>query len=349
MPTTAITRENKFLTTTLQGLVKEETDALHIQSSWFEAAEKKFGKGKPVWDGGDILIEPITVAEHSQMTPFVTGYEPVNLSVTDTEVPIQWLWFSGVMPIVISKTEEMQNSGPNALVKIVDRRAKNVMAGFKRKFVKQTLIGGISGFSLLNTLNGVDSTSGFLEENAVGSQTNSIGGFSKSTYATLPGGNNQAYDCLNSFNTYGLASLAYINTKIQPRRPEGGKHTAWLFSEAFNQNVKRSVQAYERFVGGGGEKVDPGKMYSLWDGVPCYTEVYMPNAGTTTTATPISAYALSMEHCKTMWHPEGFFKVDEFVDGRPTQAIRAALVWVMCQNTINHFGSQGVIVKGDTF
>ena len=70
-------------------------------------------------------------------------------------------------------------------------------------------------------MNGTDDTDGFLEEDAVGAQDNSIGGISKATYAPAPGWNNQIFDGAASFNSNGLAGLYDLMVEIEAVSPEG--------------------------------------------------------------------------------------------------------------------------------
>lgn len=349
MPTTTVTVSNQYLSTTLYELLKTDVDQLHRRVSWFDASKAKFGgEGKPQWDGGPVLLEPWAIDEHSTPTTLSTGYETINLDVTTVDIVAQWTWFSAVMPIVISGTEERINNGKKAVASILEHREKAVMGGFRRKFVQQTFAGNVASFSGLATLNGIDSNTGFLEEVAVGGQTNTVGGIVKTTYAALPGCQNQVYNGNNSFNTNGLAALIHVNQRIQARHPGDQKPDAWFFSEAFSENQKRALMAYERYVDGANGK-DPGLRYAVWDGVPCYTETYLPNNGANTTTYKVSAYAVSLDYLRTFWHPDGFFQMTEFKSCQPQQDVRAALVLCMCQNVIGHCGSQGLIYNADTF
>lgn len=349
MPTTTITVSNQYLSTTLHQLLKEGVDQLFRRTSWFDASKRKFGgEGKPTWDGGAVLLEPWMIDEHSIPTVLTTGYEPINLVVTAVDVVAQWTPFSAIMPIVISGTEDLINSGKVAISSILERRKSAVLGGFQRRFVRQLFAGDVSGFSALGTLNGVDYATGYLEEDTVGSQTNTVGGLSKSTYAALPGCQNQRYDAAGSFNSNGLAALIACDTRIRSRHPMGAGADAWFFSESFAENQKHALQAYERYAKVD-DNTDPGRIYALWNGVPTYVETFLPRAGANTAANPISAVGVSMDYLRTMWHPQGFFKMSDFMGPTPTQDIRAAHVRVMCQNVIAHLGSQALIVDADNW
>ncbi|MFH1569062.1 MAG: hypothetical protein ABIL09_13785 [Gemmatimonadota bacterium] len=348
MATTTITYNNEVLTTTLIALAKEATDQMHRKLSLLDALKRKFGEGKPVWEGGEPLVEPWIIDDHSDPTVLTTGYEPINLAVREVQVASSFNWFDCVIPIVISGHEERINSGPGAIASILDRRKRAAINGSYRRFVRQTFMGDVAGFGNLNTWNGVDYTTGFLEEDTVGSQTNLIGGLNRATYAALPGCQNQRYDGAASYNANGLAAQGDINVRIMAYHPDNAKPDAWFLSLAAMGNQKRALQAYERYVGGA-EGQDPGVLYTVWDGVPQYVETYMPSAGTVTTADPISAYAASLDYMHPKWHPEGFFNVGEFMDCKPNSDVRAALINLMCQNIMTNAGSQGVIIDINNF
>lgn len=351
MGTTAITRNDKYWSNQLYTLMVDSVDQLHQSVHLLDAQKKKFGgEGKPSELYGDLIVMPWMIGEHSVPTVLANGFETINLTTTSVEVPGQATPFMVVMPVVISGRDELLNAGPGAKGKILEKNQRAVMNAFRRNYVKQTFSGNVPGWGSLNTWNGVDNTTtGFLELGAVGAQTNTVCGLNKGSYLTFPGTQNQRYDCAGAFNLNGIAGMIHINNRIRARHPEGQGPDAWFMSMAFAENEKRALMAYERYAGGpkGG---DPGLMYAMWDGVPCYVESdYMPSTGTNTTADPISAYSVSLDYMHTLWHNEGFFNVSEFESCRPYQDVKAALVRCVLQNIIRQCGAQGIIFDGNTW
>ena len=349
MATTSLTLNNELLASTLYVLNKEETDLLFETTPLFDHQKKAHGgEGKPSYPGGSTIIEPLVVDEHSDATQLSTGYEAINLSVREVLKPAQFDWFEAVVPIVISGSEERKNRGPQAVLQILEARHAAAMGGFRRNFCQQIIAGNVASMSNLNTLNGVDYTGasgGFLEEDAVGSQANSVGGVSKSTYSSLVGWQNQRATASGSFNANGLAAFDDVNVEMRQYSPSGPPSVGLVSKSAF-KNLKRALRAYERYVN---EKtLDGGRMMLEWDGAPLEVEVNMPNAGTNTSANPISAYFLNLDHIKVAWHEQGFFEVGDFRE-QSGYDVRAAHILVMCQLTANHLGSSGIVYNADTF
>jgi len=351
MPTTTVSRENQYWINQALLVRDESVDQMHVGTPYFDMLKAKFGEGKPEEEGGDLLpLYPWTVGEHSSPTVLTTGWEPINLASTSVEVYSQFSWFEVVMPVVTSGKQNRYNSGKGQKAKILDKNMKAVINAFKRKFLQQTLSGNVTGWSGLLTWNGVDNTTnGFLEQDAIGSQTNSIGGLAKSTYATYRGVQNQRYDCAGSFNTNGVASLISVNTQIRVSHPENKGPDGWLCEPTFLDFLKRTLLPQEQYVNGANGQ-DPGKMYMVWDGAKMYAQAdYMPKTGTNTTADPISAYASSLDYMHTVWMKDRFFSVTDFYSLLPSQDAEAALVCVSCQNICNHCGSQGIVFDGNTW
>jgi hypothetical protein len=95
---------------------------------------------------------PLSIAEHSTITQLPTGYEPVSLAVKDVLQPAIYDWTDTTAPIIVTKKEELENSGEKAIVKIVEARMRSVMSMLRRELNKQVLTGGSSILTTLNTL-----------------------------------------------------------------------------------------------------------------------------------------------------------------------------------------------------
>jgi hypothetical protein len=288
--------------------------------------------------------------DHSQTTALETGYEEINLAVRDVFVPAEYRWAFATRPVAISSVEEFINQGQSAIIKILDGRTKQVAASMKRDWVKQMVQGGQVGWERWNTLNGVDpeaytSAEGFLEENAVTAQTNTVGGVSKATYSDRTGWQNQIVDGSNSFNANGLAALYDLGVETRAVSPSG-KINVWLASRPGFKNLKRALLAQERYI----DKVgDGGKLVEYWDGVMIDCEYNMPDSGTVTGTTPISFYALNMDDIHVMWDPQGYFNMTPFETVSGKFEVRSAKMRVNGQLIAKHLGSSGLAHSLDTF
>jgi hypothetical protein len=349
MPTTTLTIGNDVLSTTQYVLMKEWRDALHTSVGFLDAQTRIHGQGGPTQAGGSRIIQPFGVTRHSNATELITGYEHIDSSVQDFSKPASFEWAFTTEPVAISGVEEFINSGEAAILSILDGRTKDVANKMKQDFVRQVVKGDAASWTRWNTLNGVDFTgvanSAFLEENAVGAQTNIIGGLSKATYSSAPGLQNQVFNGANSFNANGLAGLYSLGTEARAVSPSG-PFDVWLVSRDCFNNLKRSLSAQERYLEGAG---DGGKLVEYWNGVRIDVEYYMPDDGAVTATTPISAYALNMQDIYCMWGPDGYFDMGDFMTISGEQDVRIAKMTCIGQLIAKHFGSSGLAHSLDTF
>ena len=349
MATTQLTIGNELLSTTMHIVMKEWRDGVHTSTAFLEAQARAHGEGKPVQAGGTRIVIPLGFGEHSKTTRMQTGYERIDLSVEDVFVPAVYDWAHVVRPIAISSEEELVNQGDAAILSILENRVKMTANALKREYVKQMVQGSVAGWDDWGTLNGVDSTSGFLEQDAVASQTNSVGGVAKSSYQDKTGWQNQVYDGAGSFNSNGLAGLYDMMVEINSVSPSGNPSVI-LASRSGFKNLKRALSASERYIDTA--KLDGGRVSQTWDGVPIDVEYYMPDGGTTTGTAgdnEISFYMLNMNDVHTLWDPKGYFDLGDFETVSGEYDVRAAKLRCRGQLIAKHLGSSGLAIGLDTF
>ena len=346
MPVTTLTLGNELLSTTMHILMKEWRENIYETTAFLDASERVHGAGQPSQSGGTRIICPLGFEEHSSTTRLQTGYERIDLSVEDVFKPAVYSWAHVVRPVAISSEEEMINQGDAAILSILENRVTMTANALKREYVKQMVQGGVAGWEDWGTLNGVDNATGFLEENAVGSQGNAVGGVNKSTYSSKTGWQNQMFDGAGSFNSNGLAGLYDLKVEIESVSPSGAPDVI-LASRAGFKNLKRSLQAHERYVDQ--SKIDGGRLVEYWDGVQINVERNMPNAGTTTTGDPISFYMLNLNDIHTLWDPKGYFDLSDFETVSGEYDVRAAKIRVRGQLIAKHLGSSGLAFDLETF
>lgn len=345
---------NEELSTTGYVLAKEIRDTLHRKVALLDAMKEKHGDGNPNRQGGNRLIFPVDVKEHALSgTGITTGYEEVVADVQETEVPIIYKWGEMLFPIVISEREEFENSGETAVINILANRIKNTMGKARRQFNEHAIAARADwrSDSGWRTLNGIDYTDGYLENRAIGSQTNSWGDSgSKATYATAPGTQNGYQDVAGSYNSNGLNAQYAVKTRMKTLSEDPNK-CCWLFSESAYNNYKNTVQASERYVDRAG---DAGMDAEMYGGNKLYIESYMPNAGTVTGVAgnndEASVYVIDPEDIFCLWDKEkGYFKQTDFRYKDGQHEIRIAMLRVRGQLISQGFGGSAVIVGADTF
>lgn len=348
MSVTLSVTDQEIATTALTYL-GEAADATYKKTALLNALKDHHGEGKPAEDGGDVIIKPVVVGEHSSITQHTTGFEPINMTFTDVAVAAQYTWGYWNMPIAISGFQAKKNNGSKKILDEVKMLSKAVMSAFMRYFNKQILKGDVTALSRLNTLNGVDYAAGFLEEGAAGSgQTNSVGGLSKTTYAAVPGWNNQAVDMAGSANANLMPGLDSLQVDCQA--VSTGERSIGIVSKSFIKNTKRVLRANERYIKE--QTLDGGRMRIEWDGTPLEFDPNMPNDGTVTGVAgnndEVSAYLLDLDALYVLWHTDGYFEMSDFMVQSGFD-VKAAFVTVMAQLIAEALGGSGVGIGGDTF
>jgi len=349
MASTRLDIGNELLSTTMHIVMKEWRDNIYTSTAFLEAQTRIHGEGGPTQAGGTRIVQPLGFGEHSNTTRLQTGYERIDLSVSDVFQPAVYDFAHVVRPIAISAEEEMTNSGDAAVLSILENRVTAVANALKREYVKHMVQGKVAGWDDWNTLNGIDVTDGFLEPSAAGggSQTASVGGVSKSTFSSKTGWNNQFFDGSDSFNSNGLAGLYDLMVEIDAVSAQG-KPNVILASRGGYKNLKRALQASERYMDE--KSLDGGKMSTTFQGVPIDVEYFMPNVtGETSATTEGSFYLLNMNDIYTLWDPKGYFDLSDFETVSGEYDVRAAKLRVRGQLIAKHLGSSGLAVNLDTF
>lgn len=328
---------NDLLSSTLFSIRDSEVDELYKKVAFLDGIRK--AGGVETEPGGIKIQRPLSIQEHSQITQLATGYEPVSLAVNDVLRPAIYDWNDFVAPIVVTKKEEMENSGEYAIVKIVESRMKSVMGMLRRELNKQILAGNSAVLTGMNTLNGnvgVGSVTGFLEHLAVGSQTNVVGGISKATFATTPGWQNQFVNGGGSLSMDELYNLYIAANSVAP----SGDVSHVIFKPSVLAQYRQLLFANERFVQT--DKLDGGRMALAFNGAIAEQDPEMTFASSV--AGTIGAYMLNYDGIKLVFHTDGDFEVSPFEHVSGTTA-RSAQLYVKAQLVADFLGGQGVLIN----
>jgi len=348
MATTTLTIGNELLSTTMHIVAKEWRDTLHESVAFLDASARVHGEGNPTQAGGTRIVVPIGTGEHSSTTRMQTGFERINLSVSDVFQPAVYSWGHVVRPVAISAEEEMINQGDAAVLSILESRVKMTANALKRDFVQQMVAGSVVGWEDWGSLNGADNNhgaaTGLLEEATLANQGNAVGAIAKTN--TTTGWVNQIFDGAGSFNANGLAGLYDLMVEINAISPSGPPNVI-LASRAGFKNLKRSLSAQERYVDQ--SSLDGGRMVQLWDGIQIDVEYNMPTGGTVTTGDPYSFYFLNLDDIHVLWDPAGYFDLSDFETVSGEYDVRAAKLRVRGQLIAKHLGSSGVAFDLETF
>ena len=331
---------NDLLSSTLYSIRDAEVDELYKKVAFLDGVKR--AKGIETESGGIKIQRPLSIQEHSSITQLATGYEPVSLAVNDVLRPAIYDWADFTSPIVVTRKEEMENSGEYAIVKIVEARMKSVMGMLRRELNKQILVGNSSVLTAVNTLNGnsagVGSATGFFEHIAPGSQTNVVGGVSKATYSTVAGWQNQFVNGGGSFSMDDLYNLYIAANNVAP----SGDISQLILSNKTMGSYRQALFGQERFLQT--DKLDGGRMSLAFNGAVAEAD---PTMGfSSSVAGLVDGYMLNFDGIKLIFHTEGNFAVSPFQHISGTTA-RAAQLYVKCQLVADHLGSCGVLINAN--
>jgi hypothetical protein len=330
---------NDLLSSTLYSIRDSEVDNLYKKVAFLDGVRR--AGGVETESGGIKIQRPLSIAEHSTITQLATGYEPVSLAVNDVLRPAIYEWADFTAPIVITKKEEMENSGEYAIVRILESRMKSVMGMLRRELNKQILRGDSTVLSAVNTLNGdvgIGSATGFLEHLSPAlpsAQSNVVGGISKATFQ-VPGWLNQFGNAAGSLAMTDLYNLYIAANSVAP----SGDVSHLIMSDSAFSQYRNLLFAQERFVQT--DKLDGGRMALAFNGAVAEQDPEMGFASSV--AGNCDAYMLNYDGIKLVFHTEGDFAVSPFEHISGTTA-RAAQLYVKVQLVADHLGGQGVLIN----
>jgi hypothetical protein len=356
MASTTRVLDSEILASTLHIAADEVDDALYEVSSVLDAMKK--ANGVPSFDGGSDFVGATDMVVHSTGTRLDNApYAVLNTSVKSTMRPPTWSIASGMMPIALSGEERRLNSGKNARISIWTQRTKNVkgaaMRAWEAKFLANILLDpALGGW---NTINGIDSTLGFFERAAVGSQTNVIGGLSKATYSAVPGWQNQSANISNAFGTNGLNAMQSLKVRAKNRSATGTAGMIWILSEQGQINLKRCVQPQEFYMDAKG--LDAGRPITLYAELPIESNTHMPvntaTGGSSTNTYPMTVLLLNTKDVKATWYKgdgeDGYFGIGDIDDVSGEQDVQIAKLLIRGQTKAGVLGSSGIGYAGETY
>ena len=336
-----------IISTTLQLLRDKLIDNSYLAHPLIRAVEQHGNLIKV--SGGLRIDQPVMFGSHSQISSLSSGFEPVNMAITDPFQTAQFEWANFTAPVVLSMVEKVANRGDLAVVNILENKLKNVLLSLKKEVSKQIIIGDSTVLGDIQTLNGMGvaggatDTTGWFEDATFGTQTNVVGGLSKGTFGgTDENWNNQ------QVTAGGALALSHIDSlfiECQQFHPGGAFPDILLMSPAMYaafQALQQSSVQYTTEANRAGMDAD---MVAMWRGARIYVE---PRLGFTnlTTGVPVSGYALSSDMFQLYADTDGFFNVSDMVPV-PGTATEASLIFNRMQLTTGSLASQGVILNAE--
>ncbi len=338
---TTIIADDELLTTTAFNRLD------HIRQMQFRV--QRFAQNmlehKGTIDGGERLIIPWDVQEHSETTQHVTGYEPVKMNFSPVMKPGNDGFFFAIRPVAWSWVDKAKNSGKQKVMDLVEKRVTNTEKALMVQLEQQWLQANVASMSDLNTINGFDTGDGFLEDDVVGSQTNTVHNISKGTYSLLPGFQNQRFDIGGSYSTDGLVGARTVSWEVD-ELTDDPTNIMLYSSKAGELNYLRTVQGQERYTG---EERDGAKQGVVIAGRRSIKVPNLPNAGGTTASSPWTHLWLDHDVVKFMGFSSLVMDMTPFAPVGGGQQVSAAFFRIAGQTAIHHFGTSGVAYNGEAY
>lgn len=113
---------SEIVTTTLRNRTGQLADNM-LDNNALLARLKKRGTVKPV-SGGRTIVQELEYADNQTYKRYA-GYETLNISPSDVFTAAEFDFKQAAVAVSISGLEELQNSGPDAIIDLLESRIKN--------------------------------------------------------------------------------------------------------------------------------------------------------------------------------------------------------------------------------
>jgi hypothetical protein len=250
-------------------------------------------------------------------------------------------------PVVWSIRDEKQNSGKAKKISIIEKRTKDTDLRMLKEFEQRLLRVEVPQWADLNSFNGFDSATGFIEQAIPGSQTNVVHDISKGTYSQLPGFQNQSGDAQGAASTFLLDVLREQHLRLREITDDPTKLMGYA-SILGAKNYGSLVQDQERYI----NARDAVQIETVINGIVHKVTSALPNSGTVTGAPGVdqewSFLTLDANASKLHVMPGMCMSMTEFNEISGFR-VKAAFLEFFGQLTIEYFGSTGVVYGADTF
>jgi hypothetical protein len=113
---------SEIITTTLEARSKKLADNVTKNNAILNRLDEK-GKIKPL-SGGRQIYQELEYAENGTFG-WYSGYDPLNISISDVFTTAQYDWKQASAAVNISGLEQLMNSGDSALIDLLESRIEN--------------------------------------------------------------------------------------------------------------------------------------------------------------------------------------------------------------------------------
>lgn len=289
-------------------------------------------------DGGHTLSYPVALLEHSTGVQFSNGDEVIPASYGDSMRQATFRFTDYGEPVYINGRDERDNEGKAAIVNIATARTKIAMMKIQREWEKQVVAKSSTVWTELESLNGIDAATGWLEEAAFGSQTNTVGGLAKSSYTAT--WQNQIQNASSLFASNNLEKMYALRNSASMKAEFGGVDI--ILASPLSFGIYQASNATQiRYTTK--DNLGPSRANCEFAGATMYLEPNLPYVGATNT---LSMYFLNSDGFKAVFQKGSNFVIDPF-EKLSGQDVKQALVRVRTQLMCEHLASQGVLLNAE--
>lgn len=227
---------SEIVTTTLRNRSGVVADNMSKNNALLFRLSKR-GKQKPV-SGGRTIVQELAYAENSTFQRY-SGYELLNVSPSDVISAAEFDWKQASVAVTISGLEQAQNSGPDALIDLLETRIDVAEKTMQNNLSQDMYSDGtassgkqIGGLQLLVA----DSPA-----------TGTVGGINRATYSFW---RNQAYSATSDGGSAASAAniQRYMNALYQRTARQTDKVDLILADTNYYNFYLSSLQAIQRIT-----------------------------------------------------------------------------------------------------
>lgn len=190
---------SEIVTTTLRNRSGKLADNVTNNNALLNRLNKK-GNVKPV-DGGRTIVQELDYQENGTFKRY-SGYETLDISPSEVFSAAEFDWKQGAVSVSISGLEELQNSGSERVIDLLESRIKNA---------ERTMANNVSNDLYSDgTASGGKQIGGLQHIIADAPSTGTVGGINRATYSFW---RNYAYDATTDGGAAATAALiqGYMN------------------------------------------------------------------------------------------------------------------------------------------
>ena len=199
----------------------------------------KKGNVKPA-DGGRTIVQELEYAENSTYKRY-SGYEQLDISPSDVFTAAEFDWKQGAVSVSISGLEELQNSGRQRIIDLLESRIKNA---------ERTMQNNVSSDMYSDGTADGGKQIGGLQSLVADTPTNTVGGINRSTWTFWK---NFSYDAITDGGAAATSGniQAYMNTVWLNIVRGTDRPNLIIADNAFYNLYWQSLQAIQRIMSSG--------------------------------------------------------------------------------------------------